>query len=108
MAHVTIPHLSIPFRVFGVRGAAHAQQDSEEEILDCVELILRYTQGHRPEKPEFGIPDFVFGQHPIHNEQIHRELVEWEPRIEMDVGFPVIDRVDPLIQSIRIERSRPL
>lgn len=55
----SIPHFSMPFRFQG--GAAVAvEQDSIEEIGDCVANICRYTVGDRPEKPAFGAPPLLF------------------------------------------------
>jgi len=104
MPKYNAPHISIPFRIDGTNGAVAAEQDSEREIMDCVEVVLRYPQGHRPEKPEFGIPDLTFHEHPDER-RIQEALVVWEPRIEMAVSQPVVDIVDELLQRIRIERD---
>lgn len=102
MAKATTPHFAVPFRMDGSRGSVVTEQDSEEEILDCIEVILRYPQGHRPEKPEFGIPDLTFMEH-ADERLIQEALDEWEPRIEMSVGQSIVDKIDVLIQTIRVQ-----
>lgn len=100
---MAIPHFAIPFRIDGARGARVTEQDSEIEIMNCVEVILRYPQEHRPEKPEFGIPDLTFSEPHPDERLIQLALVEWEPRIEMHVHQAEIDSIDQLIQRIRVE-----
>jgi phage baseplate assembly protein W len=100
-----IPHFALPFRIDGVRGAVVHEQDSEEEIMDCIETILRFDTGHRPERPEFGIPDQTFAMPEPDVTLVEAALVEWEPRIEMDVSPPVLDRLDQLITKIRVMRN---
>jgi phage baseplate assembly protein W len=57
----SVPHLATPFRI--VNGAiAVVEQDSVEEIEDCVESILRTFVGTRIDAPDFGIPDETFRQ----------------------------------------------
>lgn len=57
----SIPHFSFPFRVESGEVAA-VEQDSVEEIEDCVEAVLRTIFGTRIDAPEFGIPDETFEQ----------------------------------------------
>lgn len=101
------PHFAIPFRLRGASGAVVTEQDTEEEILDCVETIVRYNVGHRPEKPDFGIPDPTFSHPSPDIGKIRDSVNTWEPRLTMDIGEVVIDKIDPLVQSIRIEEERP-
>ena len=53
-----LPHWSLPPRLDG-RSFAVTEQDSSDEIADCVELALRTVQGERRTLPEFGRPDFL-------------------------------------------------
>jgi phage baseplate assembly protein W len=99
------PHFALPFRIRGARGAVVNEQNTEAEILDCVETILRYRQGDRPEAPDFGIPDMTFYSPEPDNERIRTALAEWEPRIDMEVGEPIIDQLDALISKISVEKE---
>jgi phage baseplate assembly protein W len=106
MAHVTTPHFSLPFRIQGEKGAAHCEQDSEEEVLYCIEAILRYPIGHRPERPEFGTPDLTFSEGNADERRIQDALNVWEPRVEMFVSQSEIDSVDELVQRIKVEAAK--
>ena len=55
------PHFSFPLRASG-STFAQVEQDSTEEIHDCVEASLRTFEGTRVEAPEYGIPDATFEQ----------------------------------------------
>lgn len=57
----TLPHLSHPFRIMG-NAAVTVEQDSHDEIADCVLAALNTPEGSRIEAPEYGIPDELFTQ----------------------------------------------
>jgi hypothetical protein len=94
-----IPHFALPFRIRGARGAVVNEQDSEAEILACVEAIVRYQKGQRPEKPDFGIDDPTFSSPLVDSRAIEADINEFEPRTHVSVSDPV---VQDLIQSITI------
>src|SRR5687767_2556523 len=98
---VKTPHFAAPFR-FGLKGAVVNEQDSEQEIDDCVETILRYEIGHRPEKPDFGRPELIFEESPIDITKLQEAIDTWEPRNEMAVGRANLDKLDELITKIRV------
>ena len=52
------PHFAMPFRLEGDHFAVN-EQDTSDEVADCVELTLRTVQGERRTLPEFGRPDFL-------------------------------------------------
>lgn len=99
---MAIPHFGIPFFIDPDRGAHVEEQDSEEEILDCVETILRYQKNQRPESPDFGIPDVTFSEPLVNVGPIQSALIHWEPRIETKVNSPTVDN---LIQTIVVEAN---
>lgn len=56
---VLTPHFALPFRI--VDGVtAVTEQDSDDEIRDCVRAIVLCPCGHRIEAPTFGAPDQTF------------------------------------------------
>ncbi|HTU13701.1 MAG TPA: GPW/gp25 family protein [Solirubrobacterales bacterium] len=78
MAHV--PHIKLPL-TFTDWGTAVVEQDSAEEIRQCVELVLRTPTGSRVEVPEFGIDDLAFSRSTDRiEEEVLRAVDEWEPR----------------------------
>jgi phage baseplate assembly protein W len=74
-----IPHFSLPFR-FAAPQAATNEQDSIEEIADCVLAILACPAGYRVELPEFGLPDPVFSTPGVDTGVMRQVIETWEPR----------------------------
>lgn len=105
LSPVTVPHFSLPFR-FVLQGSptptvAVTEQDSPDEIKDCVEAILRYEIGSRPEKPDFGITDPTFSSPGVNTNRIHAEVDRSEPRVALKVTDH-IDDLDSLIHTVRV------
>lgn len=58
---VTTPHMRLPLKFGGMNGGAVVnEQDTSEDIIDCVKAIFAYQTGTRWDMPEFGIPDMLF------------------------------------------------
>ena len=87
---VTTPHFSLPFRFGGIRGCAFVnEEDSAEDISDCVKGIIAYPVGTRDDLPDFGIPDLVFSN--PSPSTLRDAIVHWEARIDIGVdGTPII------------------
>lgn len=79
LSDVTIPHLDLPFRFVG-SSAAVVEQDTVEEIVDCVKAIVRYSVGFRIELPTFGTPDLTFSVGGADPAVIASAVQQWEPR----------------------------
>lgn len=81
------PHLRLPLQFGGVNGGALVnEEDSEEDITDCLRAIIAYTIGDRADLPDFGIPDLVFMQESQATiSQVRSALSEWEDRAVIDV-----------------------
>lgn len=76
------PHFAFPFRASG-SSFAQTNQDSPEEISDCVEAVLRTPEGSRIDVPAYGRPDATFEQLGPAAPTIEPYLTaveEWEPR----------------------------
>lgn len=100
---VDVPHFSLPFR-FASPQAAVNEQDSLDEIADCVYAILICPTGYRVELPTFGLPDPTFAM-PAPDLDEMREVVEtWEERAGLlldehpDVFDELISRVQVDVQ----------
>lgn len=106
---VSIPHFSHPFHfgtVADYRGlqAATVEQNTVEEILTCVESVLRYEEGTRPERPDFGIPDQVFSVPGVDEIEILGAVRRLEPRADLLLQ-QAPDILDPLITRVRVSPS---
>jgi phage baseplate assembly protein W len=77
---VSTPHFATPFRLVGGRVAV-VEQDSIEEITQCVEACLSTRLGSLVDLPEFGIPDELFKQIPdVDIDAVRAAVEECEPR----------------------------
>jgi phage baseplate assembly protein W len=76
-----VPKLAFPFEVkTGRTEAAYHEQDSDEEVFDCVEVLLSTEIGEREEVPDYGVPDYVFREGGVDLEDLHAVIERWEPR----------------------------
>jgi hypothetical protein len=95
-----IPHFDHPFR-FGPSLAVVVEQDSPEDIVNCVAAILRTELGERIDLPEFGIISPVFQTQPIDIAPILELIVEQEPRAAAVIDqYP--DEIDELILNLLV------
>lgn len=79
---MSIPHFAYPLRY--VNGSAVVnEQDSLDDIADCVYAICTTHPGDRVELPDFGITDPAFQQVPIDAAALQQQIEEWEPRAQI-------------------------
>lgn len=79
---VSIPHFSWPFQL-GIGGhAAVLEQDTDDEIVNCVLVICTVPIGELTDEPSFGITDPTFELQPDVN-LIAAQVLEWEPRVHV-------------------------
>lgn len=84
MSHIITPKLAVPFRLHHDGTKAHTvEQDSLEEITQCVETILKTPLGSRMENPEFGVPDSAFLEGGADLEDLALAISQWEPRADV-------------------------
>jgi|SRR5215831_5442769 len=89
-----VPHFSLPFR-FANPQAAVNEQDSLDEIADCVYAILVCPAGYRVELPLFGLQDPTFAM-PAPDLDVMRDTIEtWEERaaVLLDEHPDVVDEL---------------
>lgn len=95
MPYPDIPKLDLPIRYDGNGNLAAVEQDDEDEIMNCIEVILRYPVGQRDELPEFGVDDPVFAEGGADLDEIAIAIERWEPRADFstDEDFSKLDRL---------------
>jgi phage baseplate assembly protein W len=97
-----VPKISFPFRmVSSGKNAVYVEQDSDEEVMDCVEVLLRTEVGSREEIPEFGLPDQAFRLGGVDIQVVLASVNRWEPRARRS-GISA-DQIEELVQTSRIE-----
>jgi phage baseplate assembly protein W len=95
-----IPHFALPFRFSGV--GAHAvvvDQDTIEDITNCVQAVLLTRRGERLELPDFGIDDPTFQALPIRQQDLIDAILRAEPRAYV-IMSQAPDRFDALVTHV--------
>lgn len=102
MSDIVVPHFSFPFRLSG-DDFALIEQDSEDEIVQSVRVLVSTPTESRVELPEYGVDDPLFTQDTdLH--QIADAVEEWEPRASVSVDES-IDSLDKFVRHIGINVS---
>lgn len=76
------PHFDLPFRIDGTMFA-EVEQDTEDDVYNCVVASLLTHEGFRPEAPNFGTAELVFVKQPLPGDQLMAEIAADEPRAQM-------------------------
>ena len=100
--HVS-PHLSHPLRLIGT-GFAAVEQDSIEEVRECVDALVRTVIGQRVERPAYGISPPELTEDGIDEAELASALAQWEDRAndyELESGEPLLDE---LTSTYRLQR----
>jgi phage baseplate assembly protein W len=79
-----IPHLAVPLR-YEYGQYVQVEQDTEEEVAQCVRNICAFERGYRVEDPDFGITDPTFQTMPIDTADIAQALDDYEERAEVEI-----------------------
>lgn len=82
------------------------EQDTIEDITNCVEAILRTPYGYRvyDNTVEFGIDDPTFELQPVDVELMKNTVISQEPRAELVVTTET-NKFDSLVANIKAEVS---
>jgi phage baseplate assembly protein W len=105
MAYPRVPKLRVPFQIVG-KSALAVEQNSDDEVFQCVEAVIRTPEGSRIDEPEFGIPDYAF-QGRIDGAQIQESIDEWEPRALTALGIdPIIDLAVKVLVGVLTSESQ--
>ncbi len=94
-----VPHFALPFR-FASPQVAVTEQDSLEEISDCVVATLLCPEGFRVELPAFGWPDPTFGPG-VDPRELRETIDTWEPRAQSTLSAHW-DTDDELVQHVQV------
>lgn len=99
-----IPRLKWPLELVGT-SLATVEQDSDEDIVQCLKGVLRHRPGDRPDIPALGVPDLAFAEQPLHLEVVQEVLRRHEPRVDVLLTQdPAL--IDQLVAEVKVEWSR--
>lgn len=101
MADPIPQHLALPFRIVGTRAVA-VDQDSDAEILQSVEVLMRYRPGDREAVPDFGVPGQAHRQGGADLVTVAERVELWEPRVRA-VAESMGLEVGGLLQQVRVK-----
>lgn len=79
---VLVPRFKMPLSLGPTGSFQVVEQDSVEDVVQCVEALLLTLEGQRLELPDYGIPDPVFST-TLPLAEIQSRIEEWEPRAEI-------------------------
>jgi hypothetical protein len=100
MASPDTPHFDLPFKM-GKSGTVVQEQDSIDDIANCVVAILITHFAWRDEAPTFGTVDLAMRKMPIGSDEIMTLIGTQEPRAILVVEEHP-DQVDSLVARINI------
>jgi hypothetical protein len=103
MSHARIPVFAYPFRLGSHGEFTVVEQDSEEDIVTSVSVLVRTARGQRIDLPEYGVSDMTFAVG-VNRNEILAAVSRWEPRASAIVGSSN-DALDVLIQRVNIDIS---
>lgn len=95
---MAIPHLSYPLRFANDRIATN-EQDTNDDVVSCVAVVLLHHPGDRELMPEFGVLDLTFMKQPLDLATIIAAVDKWEPRAAQNFA-QIQSSVDPLIVTV--------
>ena len=85
-----VPHLSVPVALANDGSLTTTQQDSAEEITQCVSMLLGTLPGTRLVVPDYGMPDPTFTR--TDPTGLSALVGRWEPRATVQVTTDVTGR----------------
>lgn len=103
MAYPDNPHFSFPFRV-GVSGArvVAVEQDDDDEVMDCIMVLLQTDVGEHPGIEEYGLLDQTFREKGVDIPYVRSVISEYEDRAIADLEDYEIEE---LVHTVRFRIS---
>jgi phage baseplate assembly protein W len=97
-----VPHFAWPFRIDSTGSAAVVEQDTWEDVAQCVQILLTTVQGDRLELPDYGIPSPLFDTLDSFDSTGILSLIDhWEKRAQATLDITT-DNIDELVRHIEV------
>jgi hypothetical protein len=100
----TVPHFDLPFRFTTQGHPVVVEQDSVDDVSNCVQAIMLTVRGTRTESPDFGISDLTFEKQPISLDDVSGAIDDQEPRARYALSQKP-DLVEQLAAILNIDVS---
>jgi hypothetical protein len=101
---VVVPHFDFPFRLATSGHPAVVEQDTIEDISNCVAAVLLTRVGEREVSPDFGSDDFTFQKQPLDVADAAERILLQEPRANV-IFEQHPDQFDQLIARVSVRVS---
>lgn len=99
---MSVPHFSFPFRLDASGSIATLEQDTWQDVAQCVQVLLTTREGDRIELPTYGVPDPVFKTlDSVDSGDLLSRIGQWEKRAAATLDITA-DSMDEMIQHIRV------
>lgn len=95
-----IPHFALPFRRSGPYAVV-VEQDSPDDVVQCVRAIIDTPIGFRELAPDYGIRDQTFNENGVDIEEVATAVEQHEPRADA-IFDRHLDTEDDLIEYLSI------
>src|SRR5262245_40413957 len=107
-----LPHFDLPFRFAyrsGKPSVVVVDQDTNDDVFNCVVAIVRTYEGFRPEMPDFGLPEQVFMVQPLDTDALESDIVaeEGRARVLIDTLPTFADELAPHLSIMASKREAP-
>jgi hypothetical protein len=104
MAELEVPVMEWPFRMGGFNQSeiAFVEQDSPEEVAECVAMVFSVEKGSLVDEPKLGLPDPSFQAGGVSEATLLAVAQRWEPRATLTF---TLDQIVQLAQVVDIEVS---
>ena len=91
--------LAWPLSLDATGSLATVEQDSDDDIKQCIRAILLTRVGDRADLPELGVPDLMGGEQPLDLDGIEEIVRRHEPRVDVLLASEP-DALDNLIADV--------
>lgn len=96
-----IPHIAYPLRLTAT-GLEQVEQDSIDDVRQCVHVLLRTPVGARPLAPDVGVEDPTFSEG-VDPEQLAAELEGQEDRARITITAAAPDETGEQAVQIAVD-----
>ncbi|HSZ70256.1 MAG TPA: hypothetical protein VK756_07830 [Solirubrobacteraceae bacterium] len=99
-----VPVMKWPFRMGGFNSSeiAYVEQDTPEEVAQCVAMVFSVEQGALVDAPKLGLPDPTFRIGGVSEATLLAVAQRWEPRAALNLTR---DTIVALAQAVDVEVS---
>ena len=97
-----LPHFKFPFERGTDGKVGVVEQDTDEHVMSCENVIVRCPVGFRVERPEFGWAFPEFHNAPIDTAALEAALQRFEPRSRA-TAREYADAADEAVRNITVE-----